>query len=654
MSLEDSSSYTRIKAAVLKIYELVPEAYRQSFRSLERKVDQTYVELVRDLSTHFKRWLTALDVATFEDLCELMVLEQFKNVLPDRVATYIIERRRVTAADAAVSADEYMLLHKSSFRECRNVLGVRGNVSEATVQEMRSMKVGGFRSGVDNSNTCNYCREEGHWKADCPLFQSRLRDVRPSACAAAVTGCCVAEELPSHSCDLSVLAAYAPFIRGGFVSLLGSEVKVPIKILRDTGAYDSYIVDSVLPLSEETDTGDFVLSRGMGLKILPVPLHKMVLDCALVKGEIAVGVRPALPIEGIHFILGNGLAGSRVWTDTPPAQVVTCCPIDAAFDESSRVLPEVFPSCVFTRAMSRSDPAMSLVDTVEVVSEVPVLAALPVSLSRGEVVEQRGGDSSLREMFKRVLPVSEMNGAVSGYFLQNEMFGGWLPIGEDCGGNEVFHLVVPTGVRCLVLEVAHDRCGHFGSRGALERFRQTLGSLLCGFCAELDVGWEEGLPWLMLAAREAVQESPGFSPSELAFGHSVRGPLAVLRDGCVDTKLPVGLVDYVNGFEHLLFPDGGVAWEKLSVSRGGVKRLYDRRAEQHGFGPGDQVLVLVAIVSSPFQAKCTGPGTVTEKASCHGHRCIEFSTMTVIRLDTDFFIYFFTFFNFLYKTKDNT
>jgi len=38
LSLKDSSSYSKIKAAVLKVYELVPEAYRQRFRSLERRM----------------------------------------------------------------------------------------------------------------------------------------------------------------------------------------------------------------------------------------------------------------------------------------------------------------------------------------------------------------------------------------------------------------------------------------------------------------------------------------------------------------------------------------------------------------------------------------------------------------------------------------
>ena len=63
----------------------------------------------------------------------------------------------------------------------------------------------------------------------------------------------------------------------------------------------------------------------------------------------------------------------------------------------------------------------------------------------------------------------------------------------------------------------------------MERFHQTLKSLLRAYCTELDRDWEGGLPWLILAAREAVQESTGFSPNDLVFGHKVRGPLAVFK-----------------------------------------------------------------------------------------------------------------------------
>ena len=49
LTVEDSSTYNKIKAAVLKAYELVPEAHRQPFRSWEKKNGQTYAEFARDL-----------------------------------------------------------------------------------------------------------------------------------------------------------------------------------------------------------------------------------------------------------------------------------------------------------------------------------------------------------------------------------------------------------------------------------------------------------------------------------------------------------------------------------------------------------------------------------------------------------------------------
>lgn len=55
-------------------------------------------------------------------------------------------------------------------------------------------------------------------------------------------------------------------------------------------------------------------------------------------------------------------------------------------------------------------------------------------------------------------------------------------------------------------------------------------SMLCSYCTELSHDWEDDLPWLLLAIREVVQDSTGgFMPNELFFGHTVHGPLAVLR-----------------------------------------------------------------------------------------------------------------------------
>jgi hypothetical protein len=101
--------------------------------------------------------------------------------------------------------------------------------------------------------------------------------------------------------------------------------------------------------------------------------------------------------------------------------------------------------------------------------------------------------------------------------------------------------------------------------------------------------WEEGLPWLLLAAREVCQESTGFSPNDLVFGHRVRGPLAVLRDEWYTEEPPSNLRVYVNGFRYRLYMAGQLAKRNLEKTQGKMKRLYDRCSKRRQFSKGDQV-----------------------------------------------------------------
>lgn len=58
-----------------------------------------------------------------------------------------------------------------------------------------------------------------------------------------------------------------------------------------------------------------------------------------------------------------------------------------------------------------------------------------------------------------------------------------------------------------------------------------------------------------------------------------------------------------------------MAKQKLQVSQKKMKRLFDRRAERREFSAGDQVLVLLPLVESPFQAKFFGPCNLIRKVS---------------------------------------
>lgn len=108
-------------------------------------------------------------------------------------------------------------------------------------------------------------------------------------------------------------------------------------------------------------------------------------------------------------------------------------------------------------------------------------------------------------------------------------------IQSDQGSNFTSGMFAVTLTK-LHIQHVQSSAYHTESQGALERFHQTLKSLLCSYCTELCGDWEEGLPWLMLAAQEVTQESTGFSPNDLVFGHTVRGPLAVLQ---ADWKRPL-------------------------------------------------------------------------------------------------------------------
>lgn len=115
LSLEDSLKYDTVKAAILRAYELVPEAYRQRFRNHRKMPNLTFVEFAREKGILFDKWCVASKVNDFSSLRELILLEEFKNCLPERVVVYLNEQKETSLSQAAVLADEFVLTHKNVF-----------------------------------------------------------------------------------------------------------------------------------------------------------------------------------------------------------------------------------------------------------------------------------------------------------------------------------------------------------------------------------------------------------------------------------------------------------------------------------------------------------------------------------------------------------
>lgn len=752
LSQVDCEDYDTVKSAVLKSYELVPEAYRQKFRTLVKGFNQVHVEFARELTTAFNRWCMASEVSSLDELSNLIVLEQFKNTVPPHIALYINEQKADTVTKAAELADDYVLMHKGRFE----LQKTDQNIGEKVDRTPRY-----------SSLICNYCRGKGHWKDECPVLKSKGKGgktrVKPAVLVAPVLN-------PVGACEDFTTAGkvndgeFSPFISYGHVSFVGEELKVPVTILRDTGASESFILQDVLPFSSVSSTGTNVLIRGIGLNVLSVPLHKIMLTSEIVSGEVVIGVRPSLPVDGVHIILGNNLAGDKVWPDVLSPPVVSSVPISGP-DESGTNFPEVFTACAVTRFMTSAQPKLSSDSVV-----LKPTFSLPddFSVSIPELVQEQQLDVSLQKLFDDVMSSDDIRHVAHGYFLQDGMLvRKWVPHGIDFAGDPIIQIVLPEKYRSLVLEIAHDKlAGHWGvkktydrilhhffwpklkkdvskyiktchtcqltgkpnqkvkpaplfpipvvsqpfehlvidcvgplprsksgstylltvmcastrypsayplrtitaksvvkaltqfisifgipkilqsdqgsnftshlfsqvlkllhirhnkasayhpqSQGVLERFHQSLKSLLRAYCTEMKGDWEEGLPWLLLSAREVCQESTGFSPNDLVFGHTVRGPLAVLHDSWTEGTSPQNLLAYVNGFKHRLYEAGKMAKKHLKSSQTRMKSLYDRRSEKRQFMPGDQVLALLPVEGSPFQAQYSGPFVVMKQVT---------------------------------------
>lgn len=141
---------------------------------------------------------------------------------------------------------------------------------------------------------------------------------------------------------------FSLFVSHGFASLTGEETdRVPVTILRDTGAYHSLLLESVLPLSEQSSCGSNILVWGIKMSVTSTSVHMVFLQSPLVSGYVKVAVHTRLPIAGVSFILGNNLAGGRVF----PSPEILGIHISAA-DPASLPLG-LFSSCAITRAQAR-------------------------------------------------------------------------------------------------------------------------------------------------------------------------------------------------------------------------------------------------------------------------------------------------------------
>ena len=109
------------------------------------------------------------------------------------------------------------------------------------------------------------------------------------------------------------------------------------------------------------------------------------------------------------------------------------------------------------------------------------------------------------------------------------------------------------------------------------------------YCQETEKNWDEGIHLLLFAARDSVQESLGFSLFELVFGHTVRGPLKLLKEKLLeDDNCALKLLKYVLDFRRKLTEACDLARKNLKSAQNCMKSKFDKHTVRRNFQVGER------------------------------------------------------------------
>ena len=159
---------------------------------------------------------------------------------------------------------------------------------------------------------------------------------------------------------------------------------------------------------------------------------------------------------------------------------------------------------------------------------------------------------------------------------------------------------------------------HPQSNGLCERMNGTLKTLLKKVAFNHPSEWDRLLPSVLFSYRELPQDGSGFSPFELLYGRTPRGPMALLRKLYTDDTLEEEVkttYQYVIDLEKRIHDACQLAKSALEKCSEDNASYADRSAKLRTLKPNDKVLILLPVSKNKLLMKWQGPYTVLSRCS---------------------------------------
>ncbi|XP_070183345.1 uncharacterized protein [Littorina saxatilis] len=639
---EDANDYDTLKHALYEGFQLTSEDYRKKFRQTKKSATDTYKEHITKLERYLDKWVELAECdQDVKDLKDLLVREQVLDTLPPDLAVHIRDRDPKSAKEIGMIANTYQqsrsnvktsstYVKPEKRRSPQEETRIAAPSTKPANQTLKAKLSDAEREKLRASGCCFICKLQGHVSRFCP----NKRDT-----AGAVSSKKDTLETPilleklCGNCKEKKCAEVVPVKLNGTI----------VNALRDTGCTGIIVSKKFVPKE--------AYSAKMKETTLAEKDSKKMYHTAVVhidspyfdsETEVTVMDDPIYPV-----LIGKwyGLGKEKKLTPTYPVRDPAWYPGTAAAvtTRAQATVDAQKPSCSHKQGVKEEERLYSPADLKreQGVQETFVGIACPVT--HAKELHRKVGQRK-RVAVDIIGPVKPMSESKKQYILVSVDYATRYPeavalknIQADTVAEALWEMWTRLGIPDEVitdqgtqftshlmkevndfLSIKHHMTAPFHpqANGLVERFNSTLKSMLKKLAIDQPREWDTFIPALLFAYREAPQESMGFSPFELLYGRSVKGPMQVLRQTWTEEEISgeqKTTAEYVVNLRNRIEETCNVARENLKKAASKQAKFFNKKTKPRTLEVGKRVLLLRPVKNNKLELTWSGPYKVVEK-----------------------------------------